>query len=1117
VIRRAHLALAALALAAALALPAGAAAAPAGAAWKLTMTPMPANFAPGADTEYLLVATNVGGEATAGPVTLEADLPAGIDPTEVLGKNEDPLSDEEPDCEIEDHHVTCETSALPGQLIRPGRTLNVTISVHISAAAGELEAHAAVSGGGAGLGASISTLTPISSEPVPFDFLEFSAPASYAEGAPAVQAGSHPYQLTVDVGFPTERLGDELTGTGHPRDIRIDLPRGLLGDPAATEELCTEAELTTESHPGCPEGSQVGVVSLTTLLGGAGTAGVAASSLYNMVPPPGAVAAFGFNGAGVGLFIHLIAHVRAGEDYGAYTTSNDILALGSHPIFDAQAQIWGDPAGEAHDRIRGETCLADGERFGGAPCTQESTETPFLTMPLDCQGSPLFFEALADSWEEPAPEYQEREAFYESADLAGASASMEGCGTLEYEPKIEAQPTTDVTDSPAGLSFDLNQPQQGPEAEPLAAPATSAVKDTTVAFPPGLSVNPSQAQGLGACEEGQIGFEGEGKAGEPLFSETPQSCPEAAKVATVRASSPSLPEYDEATHEPERDPETGRAIPRELSGSVYLAKPFENPFGSLIAAYFAIEDEKTGIVAKLAGEGRLDPNTGQLTVRVPYSPELPIEDVHVSVFGGDRGAFITPPTCLAHQTATDLVPWSAPEAPIAHPADVFTPTSAPGGGPCPTGEAQMPNSPAFTAGTVSPQAGKYSSLLFKLSRQDGSQRFAKVEAALPPGLTAKLAGVAQCPEANIAKARSREAPNQGAAEIAEPSCPTQRRLGTVDVAAGAGPNPYHATGEVYLAGPYRDAPLSTVIIAPAVAGPFDLGTVVTRVALYLDPETARARAVSDPIPQLIEGVPLDVRRVSMRLDRPDFTLNPTSCDEEGFSGSETSALGQAAPLAQRFQVGGCASLPYKPKLTARLFGPTHRGAHPRLRAVFTARPGEANTAQVSFALPHSEFIDQAHFRTICTRVQFAAKACPPGSVYGHMQAFSPLVDYPLEGPVYLRSSSHELPDVVAALHGPPSQPIEVDLVGQVDSVHGGVRTIFASVPDAPVTRAVITMQGKKKGLFQNSTDICKDVHRITLKLESQSGKAYDTRPKLQAACHKKKRHKKSHGHKGKRR
>jgi hypothetical protein len=1129
--RRALIPLLGLALLGSAALPAAAAAAPPSAAWRLAVTPMPSNLAPGTDVEYLLVATNVGGAATEGPFEVSAELPEEVIPTEEpVAKNLDPLATEDPECQVLAQHLSCATAGAPDEALGPGWLVKVTIYAHVQAgASGEAGIQASAQGGG-GKEVSASASSPISAQAVPFGFAEaLSAPALQAEGEAATLAGSHPFQMSIGLGFPTKLVGAELIGTEHPRDIRADLPRGLLGDPAATSALCTEAELTSEASEeegGCPEGSQVGMVVLTTLLAGAESGGngkaintVYNLALYNMVPPPGAPAELAFNAAEAGIFVHLLAHLQNGSDYHAYTTSNDILALGAHPVFSVQTQIWGDPSAGVYDRIRGE-CQGTGSHYNPTtkefePCPVDPRETPFLTMPGDCPGSPLRFEAFADSWEHPATI---RESSYESADLQGESVAMQGCGALPYEPQIQARPTTLGTDSPTGLDFALHQPQQGPEAQPLAGRATATLKDATVAFPPGMTVNPSQATGLEACAESEIGYEGQGKAGEPLFSGSPQGCPEASKIATLSAASPLLAQYDEANHTPLRDPETNETIPRTLAGSVYLAKPFANPFDSLIATYLAIEDPKTGIIAKLAGEGRLDPATGQLSVRFPQSPELPIEDVQVSVFGGDRGALISPPTCVSQQTTSGLVPWSAPEGPTAHPTDAFTPTSAPGGGPCPSTEADMPNAPAFSAGTSPPQAGKYATLLFHLARPDGSQRFSRIDTTLPSGLLARLAGVAQCSDADLAKAKSREAPNKGATELADPSCPAASELGTVKVAAGAGPHPYITTGRAYLAGPYEGAPLSAAIIAPAIAGPFDLGTVVTRVALHLEPGTATARAVSDPVPQLIDGVPLDLRSVALRIDRPGFALNPTSCDPKSFSGTETSALGSQAPLSERFQVGGCRQLPYKPKLSARLFGPTHRGAHPRLRAIFTAKPGEANTARVSFTFPHSEFIDQAHFRTICTRVQFAAGACPKGSVYGHVRVRTPLVDYPLSGPAYLRSSSHELPDIVVALHGPSYQPIEIDAVGRVDSVRGGLRVRFQGVPDAPLTKLVFNAQGARKGLFQNSTNLCKGTHRIDLRLLGQNAKAHDTRPKLKASCHrhKRKRHR-GHRHRGSRR
>jgi hypothetical protein len=1059
--------------------PSGAAAAEAP-AWSLAATPLPANFAPGGFSQYVVVATNVGSApTTAEEAVVKVTLPKGWNILSEAGVTRGATT--QPECEDKEQVVTCKTN----EPRYPGYLIQVKIGLEVPAGAKEetLTTKATVTGGGAGEATAASS-TPVQSEPVPFDFLPgFHSPLTEEDGKASTLAGSHPFQLTSSFGFPTEVAGSELTNDGHPRNFYVELPRGVVGNPVASPVLCTEVELTTK---GCPEESQVGIADVTTLSGNASLAGVESSNLYNMVPPPGSAAELATNVAEIGVFVHVLGSVRSDRDFKIEAATHDVIAFGQEPIFNVQAQVWGTPSAKAHDRARGK-CSISGLTF----CPVKEDKTPFLTMPVECSGQPSLFEVLADTWEEPSPPFGLHRTTYESANLANEAVAVENCNELHFEPTITSQPTNTITDSPAGLRFSLHQSTEDDEGR-----APAILKEAVIHFPAGLTVNPAQAGGLGACSQEQIGFLAD-EGGDLHFSINPQSCPAAAKIGTVEVTTPLLVQRNEAHEVEEKE---GKPVPEPLHGFLYIAKPFANPLGSLIAVYLVVEDEKTGVVAKLAGKGELDPQSGQITTRFRESPELPLEDVKASIFGGDRGAFITPPTCGQSTTETELIPWSAPESPVASPSDSFQSTAAPGGRPCPTSESQLPDAFAFNAGTLAPAAAKYSPLVLRISREDGTQRLARFEASLPPGLSAKLAGVATCSEAEIAKARSREEPNKGALEQADPSCPAGSQIGIANAAVGAGPTPYNTQGRVYLAGPYKGAPLSAVTIAPAVAGPFDLGTVVIRSAIFLDPTTAQGRAVTDPLPTILDGIPLDLRQVSVRLERPDFTLNPTSCDEKSFSGQTLSTLGQAAPLAQRFQVGGCSSLPYKPKLTTKLFGPIHRGGHPRLKAVFTAKPGEANTARISFALPRSEFIDQAHFRTICTRVQFAAAQCPAGSVYGQIEARSPLVDYALKGPIYLRSSSHKLPDVVAALRGPANQPIEVDLDGRVDSVHGGIRVIFEVVPDQPVTKAVVTMQGGKKGLFQNSTNICKGTHRATLKLDGQNGKVHDTRPLIEAQC-----------------
>jgi hypothetical protein len=632
----------------------------------------------------------------------------------------------------------------------------------------------------------------------------------------------------------------------------------------------------------------------------------------------------------------------------------------------------------------------------------------------------------------------------------------------EFSGEGEAEVTLVKQGRPVGVL--------GPE--PLIA--TAHLKDTVVTLPQGLAVNPSAADGLAGCPlSGPQGINLPG-SGEPGQSEAAK-CPDNAKIGTVEVQTP--------------------LVDHPLKGAVYLAKQGDNPFDSLLAIYIAVNDPETGVVVKLAGRVEPDPVTGQLRTTFQNNPQLPFEDFELDFFGGPRGALTTPPTCGKYTTTTELTPWTSPEGADAFPTDSFQITGSPNGS-CPNGEAGMPNNPDFEAGTVTPLAGAYSPFVLRLRRVNGEQRFKKLNVTLPPGLAAKLAGVQECPEALIAQAQGRGNPGEGALEQQSPSCPQSSEVGAVNVGAGSG-SPLYVQGKAYLAGPYKGAPLSLAIVTPAVAGPFDLGAVVVRSALHVDPTTAQVSVKSDPIPQILEGIPLDVRSIAVQVDRDQFALNPTSCEAKEVGAQEISNAGATALLANRFQVGGCSGLAFKPKLSLKLKGGTKRGAHPSLRAILTQGGGQANIARAKVTLPKSEFLDQGHIRTVCTRVQFAAEQCPKGSVYGFARAFTPLLDNPLEGPVYLRSSSNELPDLVADLNG----QVQVVLVGRIDSVRGGgIRNSFEVVPDAPVSKFVLSMQGGSKGLLINSTNLCKATHRANARLLAQNGRRANLRPVVGNGC-----------------
>ena len=1060
-------------------------------AWKLSAVSLPTNFAPATTGEgsnsgpiYFPVATNVGAAPTAGPITITITLPTEITPASAGLVSSEPGYPVKP-CLLGAQTFTCEVEAP----LNPGHWLGVQARVAVSpAATGVPVLKASVLGGGAGE-VTTETPTPIDTEPAPFQILDFKAPLTMEDGSPATQAGSHPTRLTVDLGFPVEKVSNlVLTSTEHPRTITADLPRGLIANPLATAKRCTEAELTSES---CPAASQVGVITVMTQLEGPVPV---LNPLYNMVPPPGVPAMLAFDAIGVGLYTHLIGSVRSDGDYGLTGTVEDVLAVGRYPVLGTQTQIWGDPSSPIHDEIR----KCPEKALGNcAVDLSEQTGLAFLTMPSECSGEPPLMEVRANSWE--TPEIEE-EASYELSSLEGNPVTLSGCNQLDFEPTIKAQPTTNLTDSPSGLNFDLHQPQE----LSLEGLSSAALRDALVALPKGMSANPSQAGGLAACSPDQVGLSTEVEEFPIRFNKESVSCPDAAKLGKVTVSTPLL-----------EDPVPGDGG----LGAVYLAEPFENPFNSLIAIYIVIDDPNTDTVAKLAGEVQADPVSGQLTSYFEENPQLPLEDVEIEFFKGPRAPLRTPLSCAAtdpagpHTTFGEFLPWSFPEGPEALATDSFTLSAAPGGGPCAASPQAAPHNPALSAGSLIPQAGAYTSFVLRLSREDGSQEIGGVETTLPPGLAARLAGVPNCPEAAIAAAKAREVVEQGAAELASPSCPPATQLGVANVAAGAGPLPFEVQGRVYLAGPYKGAPLSAVIITPAVAGPFDLGAVVVRVAFYLDPKTAQVRAVSDPLPTIREGIPLDLRQATVIVNRAQFTLNPTNCDELSVGARVTLVFGQVASPTDRFQLGGCGALGFKPRLKLRMLGGTKRGAHPRFRAILRPRAGDANIARATISLPRSQFVDQAHIRTVCTRVQFAADQCPAGSIYGEVKATTPLLDEPLTGPVYLRSSDNELPDAVAVLRGPPSRPIEVEGVARIDSVSGrGVRINIDTVPDAPITEVVVNMQGGRKGLLINSRNLCARTYRANVAMDAHNGKFHDFRPALRNDCKgKKKKHNKGKG------
>jgi hypothetical protein len=871
------------------------------------------------------------------------------------------------------------------------------------------------------------------------------------DGTPATGAGTHPFLMTTTF-FVNNH--EEPNGVFAPdeevKDLEFELPVGFAGNPTAVPTCSREQFLAYDPNglATCPNDTAVGAALTYAITPGPGPS--ITSSVFNLDPPPGVAAELGFVVAREPVTIDL--SVRRGEPYNVTAAALNVPQVVK--FYGAELTVWGNPASAVHDDERGTCLIVDGT----CPYTG-GDEKPFLTLPRACS-PPLSATFRAVSWLNPT-----------ATPIGGEEETplqLSGCESLEFGPSIDASPTTAAAESPTGLEFDLDVDAPG-LSEPEGT-AEADIKKAVVTLPEGITTNPAVAAGLEACTLSQY-------RSETLGSDPGTGCPEGSKVGSVEVETPLLEN-------------------KVLRGSIYVAKQHDNPFDNLLTIYMVIKDPELGVLVRAAG--RVEPNqdTGQLTTTFDNLPQLPFSHFHLHFREGQRAPLVTPSTCGEYVVGADLYPYSDPADPV-HEAAAFTIGAGAGGGGCASSPSQLPHGPSFLAGTVSPVAGTYSPFVFKVEREDGSQHLSAITATLPRGLTGKLAGIPYCSEAQIAQAQSRSGEGQAALEQAQPSCPAASEVGAVTVGAGAGPQPYHVSGKAYLAGPYKGAPLSLAIVTPAIAGPFDLGAVVVRTALRLDPETAQITAVSDPIPQILHGLPLVVRSVALDFGRPSFMLNPTSCEPKSIDGLATSTLGGTANLSQYFQAADCAGLAYKPKLSLKLSGGTKRDRNPALRATASFPQGAfANTTRVQVALPHSEFLDQGHIKTICTRVQFAANTCPKGSVYGRAKAITPLLDRPLEGPVYLRSSDNPLPDLVADLNG----QVRVALVGRIDSVRGGIRTTFAAAPDVPVKSFTLSMNGGKKGLLVNSTNICGKTRRARASFTAHNGLTVTAGPVLKADC-----------------
>jgi hypothetical protein len=1032
-----------------MAVPASAAAAP---VWDIEAGWAPAHLPPGGTGFFYGVMEN-GGDASNSAVTVTTTLPAGVTATQASAGLVDSATVWS--CEgTGTSTVTCSTTDPIASRQAEPMEIAVQLAPGLS---GSQSMTMTVDGGASSAPATTVREFTVSDTPAGFGILSSSLelPMLRENGDVADRAGEHPDSFTTRLDF-NRRLDheDRPMPDEQVREVQVDLPPGFVGDPTAVPR-CPFQQLINAPPGrrlfGCPDSTQVGFVDVV---------GSRPSRLrfpvYNIEPPPDLPALFAFNTA-IGPTVTMEPELRSDGDYGITVSSrgiNQALDLGG-----VRVTFWGVPADPSHDADRGL------HPDTGVPCFDVvdpmctnpagTPRVPFLTNPTDCSVGPLRTDVHVRSWNGSS----------DSDSYAGPA--MTGCEDLPFEPTIRVQPTSTLPDSPTGLDVELRLPQnENPDGL-----ATAHLEKAVVTLPEGMTVNPSSANGLDACTSAQIG----------LDNRADPTCPEASKIGSVEVDTPLLD--------------------APLTGSVFVAKQGDNPFRSLLAIYIVAKGP--GLIVKLPGHVDPHPVTGRLTTTFDDNPPLPFTSFRVRFKGGPRAPLANPPTCGMKVVETSMTPYSAyPEFPaprvadpakIAHPSDTFNIDCTPGLGGF---------SPSFEAGTANPAAGAFSPFALRINRADGQQVVRGLSLEMPPGLIANVRGIPLCPN---------DRANAG-------TCDPASKVGTAVIGAGAGSQPFFTArehGSVYLTEGYGGGPFGLSAVTRAIAGPYDLGTVVVRQAIHVDRIDAHVTVVSDPIPTILEGIPLRIRSINVDIDRPGFMINPTSCGEKQIKATLTSLEGTVHQTADRFQAADCARLPLRPRLRMRLTGrkQTTDGKHPGLRAVLTQRRGQANLRRVRVKLPLALALDPENAQSddLCEFEAGKRVDCPPSAIVGRAVAHTPVLNRPLTGPVYFVKNVRvhprtgrlirTLPTLLIPLRG----EVAIDLRATTDVIRNKLVSTFPTIPDAPVSRFRLNLEGGKDGILVATRNVCRrpGSHIADIEFDGQNGKRSDPAVKMRMPCAKK--------------
>jgi hypothetical protein len=910
----------------------------------------------------------------------------------------------------------------------PGAALVMVLDVEVSSSAsGTLTNSVTVSGGGA-LPASTSVRTAVNSTQTPFSVTSFGFAAVGVDGAPDLRAGDHPNALTASFQLATSTFR-EFEGGPNEAYLPIQDAKDIVVD--VPLGLVGDPRAASQ----CPQyqlaQSACPTSSRVGTLGieaeGPGSSGIEDIPVFNLVPEHGYPAEFGFEYLEKEFSMYANV-VPTASGYGLRVTVPGIPKL-SHflEITGITLTFFGDPA------------VSDG---GATP------SAAFFTNPMDCSAGPLKAKIAVDTWQDPG-------VFVSSE--ATTYPQVSGCNQLQFQPTVVVQPETAMADEPSGYNIDLRVPQ-APKVFPVLG--TPELRDAKFVFPEGLSASPGVADGLVGCSE--TGAEGINLSGpeaqavgvDGQMHAVKGNCPAPSTLGTVEILTPLLESA--------------------LTGHLYLAQPrcggenkpacteADATNGNLFGLY--LEAEGSGVIIKLHGAVAADPATGRLTATFKQNPQLPFGELRIRLKGGPRAPLANPQACGSFSTMTDLAPWGSPTTPDATPSSSFEV-------PCP---GSIPFAPSFSSGTVTPTAGAFSPFTLTLSRSDRQQDLSGISVEMPPGLLGMLSNVAQCPEPQASNG----------------TCGPQSLIGHTTDGVGPGSQPFYVTGNVFLTGPYKGAPFGLSIVVHALAGPFDLGNVIVRARVNVDPRTAQISVVSDPLPQIVDGVPLRLQRISVITDKPGFMFNPTNCDQQAITGAITGAQGAAAQVSSPFAAAGCANLPFMPKFTARTQAKTSKANGASLDVTISApRQGpqtnpavapEANIKKVDVQLPLSLPSRLTTLQKACPEIQFAANpaGCPAASAVGTAVANTPALPVPLEGPAYLVShAAAAFPDLVLVLQG---DGVVIELTGNTVIKKGITYSKFDTAPDAPISSFELKLPEGKYSALAAVGNLCALTRLVTV-------------------------------------